>query len=456
MNPETLTHLIGPRVPGHQHLRPRYLLPTLLLVAAALLLLISIFTPYWNMTLHAPQYPKGLRVTAYLNHLTGDVNEIDGLNHYIGMRPLHEAAQFERSASIAMTCILALLIVSAVFIHTRFAAWLSLPAMLFPAGFLGDLYFWLAHFGQNLDPRAPLSHAIKPFTPPVLGVGMIGQFKTVALPDTGLILAAIASILIAVGLWFHRAAYKPLLDESIKMPTNSSDHPEAAHRCNAFSLVELLVVIAIIGTLLGLMFPALAAARERGRWVACASNARSTAMAMQLYADANSEIFPNAQMMAAEPTWLDMVQPYGGNRLAYRCPSDQSPLWEPGAATPRSTTYGMNAYLSPNHPPYFGVRVTKIARPSDLIVVTELADNVAKDHFMPMYWGNPPRVANAMMQAKQWNATSQEPITLSIRRHDDGANYVFADAHADWQTFANTWNQQPGQSPTRDLYDPQP
>ena len=395
MNPEALTNLVGPRVPGHEHLRPRYLLPTILLVAAALLLLVSIFTPYWNMTLHAPQYPKGLHVTAYLNRLTGDVQEIDGLNHYIGMRPLNEAAQFERSASIAMTCVLTLLIISAVFIHTRYAALLSLPALLFPIGFLGDLYFWLAHFGQNLDPHAPLSHAIKPFTPPVLGVGTIGQFKTVALPDTGLILAAIASILIAVGLWFHRAAYKPLLEAKIKQRTEHTSTPLAAHRNQAISRVELLVVIAIIASLLGLMFPAIAAARERSRWVGCASNARLT-------------------------------------------------------------TYGLNPYLSPNHPPYFGVRITRLTRPADQIVVTELADNVAKHHFMPMHWDNPPRVADAMMQAKQWNATTQEPITLSIRHHEDGSNYVFADARADWQTFADTWNPQPGQSTTRDLYDPEP
>ena len=100
----------------------------------------------------------------------------------------------------------------AAIVRTKWAALLTLPAILFPAFFLGDLAFWLNNFGQNLDPAAPLSNAIEPFTPPVLGVGVIGQFRTIAYPGTGLILSACASALIVVGLFFHRRAYKPLVD----------------------------------------------------------------------------------------------------------------------------------------------------------------------------------------------------------------------------------------------------
>ena len=90
--------------------KQQYRIPTILFVVAALLLLISIFLPYWKMTLLAPQYPGGLAGHVYVNELTGDVAEIDGLNHYIGMRPLDEAAQFERSISIFAIGALALLI----------------------------------------------------------------------------------------------------------------------------------------------------------------------------------------------------------------------------------------------------------------------------------------------------------------------------------------------------------
>jgi hypothetical protein len=208
--------LIGPRVPAEEYRqnRGRYLAPTVLFAAAAILLLIAVFLPWWQLTLNAPQYPRGLHVQAWLTHLDGDVAEIDGLNHYIGMRPLGEAAQFERSISIIGIIGVSLLIIAAIFVHNRWAALLTLPALLLPVIFLLDLQFWMANFGQNLDPTAPLSSSVKPFVPPVLLEGNIAQFSTFALPHWGLWLSIIASVLIAIGLWFHRRAYKPLVEKA--------------------------------------------------------------------------------------------------------------------------------------------------------------------------------------------------------------------------------------------------
>ncbi len=209
-----LRRIFGPRVSVQEmaERRIRFMLPTLLLGTAGFLLVVSIFVPYWRMVLNAPQYPGGLKVQSYINRIVGDVGEIDGLNHYIGMRPLAEAAQLEQSLSIAALTVIALLLVGAIFIHTKWAALVSLPAMLFPAVFLGDMYYWLHNFGTNLDPKAPLSSSIKPFTPPVLGRGYVGQFSTDAYPGPGLILAFVASVLILIGLVMHRRAYKPLVD----------------------------------------------------------------------------------------------------------------------------------------------------------------------------------------------------------------------------------------------------
>jgi hypothetical protein len=214
MTTDKLEKIIGPRTPEEawREQRLRYLWPTLCMAGAAVLLIISIFLPYWSMVLHAPQYPRGLVVHAYVNHLEGDVSEIDGLNHYIGMRPLGEAAQLERSISIFAISALALLVLAAIFIHSPWAALLTLPAILLPVVFLADLYYWLNNFGQNLDPRAALSNAVEPFTPPILGEGLIGQFRTVAYADFGLLLASAASILILVGLYLQRRAYKPLVE----------------------------------------------------------------------------------------------------------------------------------------------------------------------------------------------------------------------------------------------------
>lgn len=211
---ENLERIVGPRVSAEElrtH-RSRYLIPTILFVIAAGLLIASIFQPYWRLTLHAPQYPKGLHVIASLSTLEGDVAEIDGLNHYIGMRPLGEAATFERSIALIGIAALVLLILAAIFIHNKWVTLLALPALLFPAIFLADLQYWMANFGQNLNPSAPLSSSVKPFIPPVLFEGKIAQFSTWAQPELGLWMAIAASIVILIGLYFHRRAYKPLVD----------------------------------------------------------------------------------------------------------------------------------------------------------------------------------------------------------------------------------------------------
>jgi copper chaperone NosL len=56
---------------------------------AALLLIPTLFYPLWRIDLIAPQYPEGLFLTIYANKLGGNVDIINGLNHYIGMRTLH-------------------------------------------------------------------------------------------------------------------------------------------------------------------------------------------------------------------------------------------------------------------------------------------------------------------------------------------------------------------------------
>ncbi len=209
--------IIGPRVPNHllKKERKRFVLPTLFLGGAALLLVISILLPYWKMTLYAPQYPSGLKLVVYVNRVTGDVNEIDTLNHYIGMRSLTEAASLERTLSIIAVAVIALLVIGAIYVHSPMALFFAIPAFAFPLLFLGDLWFWMWNFGMHLDPKAPLNHAVKPFVPPVVGEGMVGQFRTVASWQIGLWLAIVASVLIVIGLYYHRKAYKPLLEETL-------------------------------------------------------------------------------------------------------------------------------------------------------------------------------------------------------------------------------------------------
>ena len=61
----------------------------LLLLFAGIFLIISLFVPIWRIELDAPQYPEGLMLQIFANKLGGNVDIINGLNHYIGMKTLH-------------------------------------------------------------------------------------------------------------------------------------------------------------------------------------------------------------------------------------------------------------------------------------------------------------------------------------------------------------------------------
>lgn len=215
--------VLGPRVPKEvyeQH-RQRYRVPTWCFGGAALLLIVSIFLPYWHLDLAAPQYPEGLEVKAYVNRLEGrqteerdDLQELTEVNHYVGMRPLADGAKFERTISIAGIVVLAGLMLAGIMMHSRWVLVMTLPALLFPVVFIVDLQWWLWNYGHTLDPSSPFADAVGDFTPRIFGHGVVAQFQTDAYPDAGLILAFIASLLVAVGLWFHRRAYKPLLEQT--------------------------------------------------------------------------------------------------------------------------------------------------------------------------------------------------------------------------------------------------
>lgn len=179
------------------------------------MLLVSIFVPYWRMKLVAPQYPQGLQAVVYLDHLEGDIQEIDELNHYLGMPSLNEGGRMERSISLLAVVTMSMLLAAALFIHNRWAALAALPALGFPLTFLADMQYILHKYGHSIDPQSALGGAIKPFTPTLWGQGVVGQFSTESELGPGLWLALGAGLVVLISLWLHRRIWKTVLEATI-------------------------------------------------------------------------------------------------------------------------------------------------------------------------------------------------------------------------------------------------
>ncbi len=61
----------------------------IVLAIGCLMLFAVLYVPIWRIDLDAPQYPEGLEMFISADGLSGGVDIINGLNHYIGMKTLH-------------------------------------------------------------------------------------------------------------------------------------------------------------------------------------------------------------------------------------------------------------------------------------------------------------------------------------------------------------------------------
>lgn len=179
----------------------------LLTGVGVILFVLSLQRPWWGMAMFAPQYPQGLVTITSLHGVTGDVGEIDELNHYIGMMRLNDAAKLERALAPTIIWAGALLALFAAVFRRHWLAWLlRAPLVTFPLLFLADVKYWLWYAGNHLDPKAALSASIKAFTPILLGEGKVAQFRTLAWLEPGFWLAAAGAVLVvAAGILLSRS-----------------------------------------------------------------------------------------------------------------------------------------------------------------------------------------------------------------------------------------------------------
>jgi nitrous oxidase accessory protein len=163
--------------------------------AAAGLVAWSTQVPLWQMTMRAPQYPKGLRLYAFGTRMQGDLAELNILNHYIGM-PAVEAPVLETSLfPFGIGLLIGLCLAAPGHVWVRRAA--VAMAALMPIGILADLQWRLYEFGHTLNPTAPIR--LKPFTPLVIGQTQMGNFVSTAMVSWGVACLLGAALLLWAG-----------------------------------------------------------------------------------------------------------------------------------------------------------------------------------------------------------------------------------------------------------------
>lgn len=173
---------------------------TLTAVAALLLLGMFVF-PLWQIQLSAPQYPEGLGMYIHVNTIEGatefDLEKINNLNHYIGMKPIDAASIPELRFMPWLVGALVAGGLIAALRGTRRAVvtWLVAFALLGVAG-LADFWRWGYDYGHDLDAE----HAIikvpgMSYQPPLIGTRQLLNFRASSWPATGGLLAGLSFVL---------------------------------------------------------------------------------------------------------------------------------------------------------------------------------------------------------------------------------------------------------------------
>jgi hypothetical protein len=154
--------------------------------------------PIWEARLSAPQYPDGLRITAYGDRVEGDLREINQLNHYVGMEAFDPSDVPEtRLWPLAIAAALVGVIVGSALGRHVLARLARLGLWLVPVVALADIQFRLYQYGHSVDPEAPIR--LEPFIPFAVGPTKVLNFTTWAYPGAALRLLVAAALLVAVG-----------------------------------------------------------------------------------------------------------------------------------------------------------------------------------------------------------------------------------------------------------------
>ena len=158
----------------------------ILLLLSGVILLFIIKTPIWRIELEAPQYPEGLALTIHADGIKGDVEIINGLNHYIGMKTLHDKDFFEFTALPYIIAAFAILFILSAAINKKPALYFSLISfVVFGIVAMIDFWRWEYNYGHDLNPEAAIVVPGMAYQPPLIGYKQLLNFGAFSIPDLG-------------------------------------------------------------------------------------------------------------------------------------------------------------------------------------------------------------------------------------------------------------------------------
>jgi copper chaperone NosL len=165
-------------------------LSTTLVWIAVILCFGAFVFPLWSISLSAPQYPEGMGMHIWISKITGekphDLQNINGLNHYIGMKEIHAEMIPELGFMKYIVMGLIALGAGAALLRKRWLLmlWVVVAVLVAVVG-LVDFYKWSYDYGHNLNPDAPIKVPGMTYQPPLIGSKKLLNITATSLPAPG-------------------------------------------------------------------------------------------------------------------------------------------------------------------------------------------------------------------------------------------------------------------------------